>query len=325
MNKTWKESIYLQREQLAHILRDSLERLAEQCVPVWPDRDSLNAVLLAAFKHIPNCKYLYCLDTNAVQVCDNVERADAEPEGQARLLLGHFGRNRASRPYMQEAVPIWGFLLSDAYISLLNKRPSLTALQVVRRDGNVVGYLGADFDLRDLPVAASRYEEPSAWRQIKGDPSIRGNVMMQCRVDSPMDTTLEQSVSILEELMTHRGVFQCVIHFSSSRATVWTLDDPYRYRMLDQEALADPDICLVYPVLEYPNDAIVPQADVPRIFDMLKALRMADENIYLRMASINLFKGMISLTFSCDGSHYMRWDEFLNKSTDFWFGTSTSS
>lgn len=314
MKTSWKESIYLQREQLARLLQEPLARLAEQCAPAWGDREGLNAVLLAGFASIPHCKYLYCVGTDAIQICDNVETSG--------LLPGHFGRDRSQRPYMNEAVPIWGFLLSDAYISLLNKRPSLTALQIVRRDGQVVGYLGADFDLRNLPAAVARYEEPSVWRQIKGDPAIRGSVMHQCRVDSPMDTTLEQSMSILEELMTDRGVFQCVIHFSSSRATIWTLDDPYRYRMLDQEALSDPDICLVYPALPYPAEALVPQADVARILDTLKALRMADENIYLRMASINLFNGMISLTFSCDGSHYMRWDEFLGKSTAFWFGTA---
>lgn len=312
---SWKDSIYQQREQLAQLLRDPLERLAEQCAPAWGEREALNQVLLAGFSSIPHCKFLYCVDTDGVQICDNMETAG--------LLQGHFGRDRSQRPYMKEAVPAWGFLLSDAYISMLNKRPSLTALQVVRRDGQVVGYLGADFDLRNLPANVARYEEPSAWRQIKGDPSIRGNVMLQCRVESKMDETLEQSMSILEELMTERGVFQAVIHFSSSRATVWTLDDPYRYRMLDQDALADPDICLVYPAIEYPGDALVPKEDVPRILDTLKALRMADENIYLRMASINLFNGMISLTFSCDGSHYMRWDEFLGKNLGFWFGTAS--
>jgi hypothetical protein len=46
---------------------------------------------------------------------------------------------------------------------------------------------------------------------------------------------------------------------------------------------------------------------------------MADENIYLRMSSINLFNGMVSLTFSCDGTHYMRYDEFLGKDGPFWF------
>jgi hypothetical protein len=63
--------------------------------------------------------------------------------------------------------------------------------------------------------------------------------------------------------------------------------------------------------------------DLPRILNTLRALRMADENIYLRMSSINLFNGMISLTFSCDGTHYMRYDEFLGKSIPFWFGTAT--
>jgi hypothetical protein len=314
MKVSWKDSIYLQREQLARMLHEPLARLAEQCLPAWGDREGLNAVLQAGFASIPHCKFLYCVGTDGVQICDNVDASG--------LVPGQFGRNRSQRPYMKEAVPMWGFLLSDAYISLMNKHPSLTALQVVRRDGYLLGYLGADFDLRSLPATAGRYEEPSGWQQIKGDPAIRGGVMLQCRVDSPMDQTLEQSLSILEELMTDRGVFQCIIHFSSSRATIWTLDDPFRYRLLDQEALSDPDICLVYPAIPYPADALVPQQDISRIMDTLKALRMADENIYLRMASINLFNGMVSLTFSCDGSHYMRWDEFLSKNLGFWFGTA---
>lgn len=313
MYTSWKDRIYQQREQLGRLLHEPLAQLALQCAPAWDQRQALNAVLQRGFASIPHCKFLYCVTTEGVQLCDNIDANGIVP--------GHFARDRSQRPYMNEAVPVWGFLLSDAYISLLSKRPSLTALQVVRRDGRVLGYLGADFDLRDLPASPARYEEPSDWRQIKGDPSIRGNVMLQCRVDSPMDSTLEQSMSILEELMTERGVFQVVIHFSSSRATIWTLDDPYRYRLLDHEALADPDICLVYPALPYPDQALVPRSDVPRILDSLKSLRMADENIYLRMASINLFNGMISLTFSCDGSHYMRWDDFLGKSLAFWYGT----
>jgi hypothetical protein len=67
---------------------------------------------------------------------------------------------------------------------------------------------------------------------------------------------------------------------------------------------------------------MVPPEDVARILGHLRDLRMADENIYLRMSSINLFNGMISLTFSCDGTHYMRHDEFLDKGNDFWFGTA---
>ena len=49
---------------------------------------------------------------------------------------------------------------------------------------------------------------------------------------------------------------------------------------------------------------------------------MADENIYLRVSSINIFNGMISLTFSCDGTHYMLYDEFLGNGTQSWFGSA---
>lgn len=295
------------------MLHDPLARLAERCAPAWQQREALNAVLLEGFSSIPYCTYLYVVDSHGVQLSDNV--------GKTGLVPGHYARDRSTRPYMQEPVPVWGFLLSDAYISLSASRPSLTALQVVGSAERPLGYLGADFDLRNLPVTADLYEEPGDWRQVKGDPAIRGTLFQQTRAESPMDRNLEQALSILEELLTQRGIFQCQIHFSSSQATIWMVDDPFRYRILDHEALTDPDICLVYPGRPYPADAVIPQRQVARLLDTMAALRRADENIYLRTASINIFNGMVSLTFSCDGSHYMRYDEFLKKDTSFWFGT----
>jgi hypothetical protein len=314
MENNWKETIYRQREELARLLHEPLARLARQCVDAWGDRDKLNDVLLAGFADIPHCTYVYVLDTKGVQICDNVS-ADG-------ILPGHYGRDRSQRPYMREVVPTWGFLLSDAYISLLAHRPSLTALHVIRTDDTSLGYLGADFDLRNLPVTAAHYDEPGHWRQIKGDPSIRSTVFLQKRVESPMDRNLDQALSILEELFTERGMFQAVIHFSSSRVTAWFMDDPYRYRILDQEVLADPDICLAYPVRPYPPDALIPSETITPILDGMRKLRLADDVIYLRSASINLFNGMLSLTFSCDGSHYMRYDEFLEKNMAFWLGSA---
>ncbi|MHB1174615.1 MAG: PDC sensor domain-containing protein [Sulfuriferula sp.] len=311
MKSSWKECIYVQREELAKKLREPLAHLAEQCASAWGDRERLDEILAGSFSSVPYCAYLYCLGTDGVQICDNVS--------QTGLAREHFGRDRSQRPYMKEAVPAWGFLLSDAYISMMGHRPSLTALQVVRSGSDMLGYLGADFDLRDLPVTSELYEEPGYWRQVKGDPAIRGTVFQQCRVDSPMDGNLEQALSILEELLTMRGVFQCQIHFSSSQATIWTVDDPYRYRMLDHEALSDPDICLIFPSRPYPHDATIPQHNIERILATMRALRFADQTIYLRTASINIFNGMISLTFSCDGSHYMSYVEFLLKDTSFWF------
>jgi hypothetical protein len=314
MQQSWKDSIYAQREQLAHILHQPMADLAGRCAAAWGDREGLNAVLAEGFPEIPHCAFLYCVGIDGVQLSDNL--------GPGGIERGYFGRDRSYRPYMREPVPPWGFLLSDAYISLRQQRPSLTALQLVWRDDQALGYLGADFDLRDLPVTAQLYQEPEAWLQVKGDPAIRGALFQQCRVESPLDRNLDQALSILEELLSQRGVFQCQIHFSSSQALIWTLDDPYRYRILDQEALSDPDICLVYPPRPYPTEAAIPIESIGLILRRLRALRFADENIYLRQSSINLFNGMVSLTFSCDGSHYMPHDQFLKAGTAFWFGVS---
>jgi hypothetical protein len=54
---------------------------------------------------------------------------------------------------------------------------------------------------------------------------------------------------------------------------------------------------------------------------MFRKLRFADDNVYLRAGSLNIINGMVGLNFSCDGSHYMPFDELLEKSTEFWFGS----
>ena len=311
MKNVWKESIYLQRENLARELKEPMEALARVCAPAWPDREKLNAVLEKGFFSIPHCTFAYCVDLNSVQISDNFNENGLYP--------GQFGRDRASRPYMREPMPVWGFLLSDAYVSMQNHRPSLTALTAVRDGENWLGYLGADFDLRNLPVTGELYREPAYWRQIKGDPAIRGTVFDQCRVESPLDKNKENFISVLTELIADRGVFQCQIHFSSSQAVIWTVKDPFRYRLLDQEALTDPDICLLYPLESYPLQASIPKSDIEQILKVMYALRVTDPTIYLRLGSINIFNGMISLTFSCDGTHYMSHVEFLMKDIGFWF------
>ncbi len=309
---SWKESISKQRSSLFELLVNPLRRVAAECQKVWPEREGLTRALLDQFDSIPNCTYLYVVGLDGIQLSDNVGRKGRIPE--------HFGRDRSPRPYMKEARPDQDFVLSEAYISLSAHRPSITALQTLYRDGEPVGYLGADFDLRDLPTQGDLYVERGEWQQIKGDPAIRGTVFQQTRVESVFDAHIDQAMSILEELIVERGMFQGVIHFSSSRVTVWVVDDPFRYRILQSDALSDPDICLAYPRRPYPDDAEIPASKIGSILRGLKALRFADDTIYLRSASINIFNGLISLTFSCDGSHYMPYSEFLEKNADFWFG-----
>jgi hypothetical protein len=111
-----------------------------------------------------------------------------------------------------------------------------------------------------------------------------------------------------------------MLHFSSSRGVIWLQSDPYRYRLLDISALLDPDTCLAYPRQPYPADALIPAERLREVLDSFKALRLMDEMFYLRSGTVNVFNGIVGLTFSCDGSHYIPYEEFLAMGTEFWLG-----
>ncbi|MDQ1363249.1 MAG: hypothetical protein QG652_1110, partial [Pseudomonadota bacterium] len=172
------------------------------------------------------------------------------------------------------------------------------------------------------PHTERKDTEPDVWKQMKGDPAIRSGVFLQRRIESLMDTKLDKVLSIMNELITEHGIFHGKLHFSSNRGTIWRIDDPFVYQILDIDELTNPDICLAYPRRPYPERAIVPPEQVMLVFDMFRKLRFADENVYLRAGSLNIINGMVGLNFSCDGSHYMPFREFLEKNTGFWFGTT---
>lgn len=310
MTNDLKTSVARQRLALFNLLVEPMAFVAKRCAAVWPGREALDQVLLDALRSVPHCRYLFALDRNAIQVSANIG-----PEG---LIPGDFGRDRSRRPYMQEAASASGLLLSEAYISMRVGRPSLTAIQRIERAGEHLGYLGADFDLRNLPLTRQLYQEPEHWQQLKGDPAIRDGLFRQQRVESLLDRNIDAVLYVLEELITVSGVFHAKIHFSSSRATIWLTEDPFRYRILGYDALADPDVCLVYPHRDYPADARIPANAVRPILDALRRLRYADDVIYLRSGSLNIFNGMVGLNFSCDGSHYLQYDEFLDPAAAFW-------
>ena len=67
---------------------------------------------------------------------------------------------------------------------------------------------------------------------------------------------------------------------------------------------------------------MVPEEKIIKVFAQFKKLRFADETIYLRSASLNIVNQMVGLNFSCDGSHYVPYDEFLMKDNSFWFGVA---
>ena len=114
-SSTLADSIARQRDALKTLLRDPLAHTAQACSQVWGDRQALNAILSQTLAQQAICKYMYALDTQAIQISDTLGRDGA--------VVPDYGRNRADRPYMNERVPSEGFLLSQAYISQRAKRP----------------------------------------------------------------------------------------------------------------------------------------------------------------------------------------------------------
>ena len=161
------------------------------------------------------------------------------------------------------------------------------------------------------------------WQQFKGDPAVRGTLFMQQRVPSRLDEHIDSVHDTIYGLITAHGIFHTKIHYSSGRCSFWLLEDPYSYRIHVVEEIIDPDISLTYPLHAYPENAVLKPPQLRETLDEFKALRFADETIYLRSASINIMNGMLGLTFSCDGSHYMPVEEFLEKNLGFWTGDLT--
>jgi hypothetical protein len=318
MGQALRAAVARQRMLLRELLSTPMQRLAHRCAQAWPDRGALEQHLTAALGTLPSCKYLYVLDRRAHQITANVAAQGLLPE--------HAGRDRAERPYLREALAGAPFSLSDAYISRNARRPSLTAVQqITDGSGQLLGYVGADFDLSELPLTREAFREPEQWMQMKGDPAIRGGLFNQQRVESPMDRRIDAVLDLVIDLFATHGVFHGKLHFSSSRATLWFIDDPLRYRILDIEDLTDPAIVLTYSTHPYPADAVIPLDKIAEVFRTFRALRFMDETIYLRAGSLNIYNGMVGLNFSCDGSHYMPWHQLLEKTLGFWLGTGDPS
>jgi hypothetical protein len=291
--------------------------LARLCARVWHDVAALDDLLARELATIARCNVLFAVDTEGRQI----SATHGENGADERLR----GSGRAHRPYLASAVPWQGFLLSEAFVSERTGRPSIAAVQAVAGEQGMLGFLVAQFDLRDLQLPARQPDENRVWRQIKGDPAIRQTVFMQQRVPSAMDRQSANVIAIMEELMRERGVFHGKLHFSSSRATLWMLDDPYCYRIHVLDEILDPAVCLAYPKRPYPERAVVAPADIRAVFEQFRRLREGDETIYLRAGSLNIMNGMVGLTFSCDGAHYLQAREFLDKGCDFWFGVAGST
>lgn len=302
-----------QRQILKSFLAGSMMELGKLCSQKMSEPYQLDELLKAHFNEPRYCKYLWVLDNTSHQITATVSKKKHMEEQR--------GRDRVARPYLQRALKGDPFYLSDAYISNHRKRPSLTSVQTIfDENGRTSGFLGADFDLRKLPHTGKLNLSKKGWMQMKGDPAIRGGLFAQQRTVSAMDEKIDDVLDLMVELILAHGVFHAKLHFSSSRATVWLVDSPYDYQILNIDELTDASLCLAFPKHNYFEKAEIPQKKVRKILKQFKKLRFADETIYLRSASLNIVNEKVGLNFSCDGSHYVSYDEFLEKDNSFWFG-----
>ncbi|MCG7983272.1 MAG: hypothetical protein JAY90_11065 [Candidatus Thiodiazotropha lotti] len=309
-----KQIILAKKDALASAIGKPLSELAKQCAQVWQDPDALDGVLLEHIGDITNCEFLYAWDLEGREISSLVM-----PDGVDR---GWRGRDLSERPYLKNNLPFKGIMLSSVYHSQFSHRECVTALQAVRQNKNLVGFIAADFSLDKLNADENASMEQPQWQQFKGDPAVRGQLFMQQRVQSRLDEHIDSVHETVYDLMTEHGIFHCKIHFSSGRCSFWDMDDPYSYHIHGVEEIIDPDIVLAYPLHPYPDRAKVSPEQLRDVLQEFKALRFVDETIYLRSASVNIMNGMLGLTFSCDGSHYMPVEEFLAKNLSFWLGTN---
>lgn len=301
------------KEALAATVNEPLAALAQKCAEVWPYADQLDPILQTAFPGVPNCQLLYAWNVEGIEISSMIQKNKIDPDWR--------GRDLSNRPYLKNNLPFKGVMLSSVYQSEFTHEQCITALQAVSRDDTLLGFIAADFALSDLLEDRRLVSSATQWQQFRGDPSIRSTLFMQERTQSLLDDNIDMVHEQIERLMTRHGVFHTKIHYSSGRVSLWLLDDPYSYRIHTASEIIDPDICLAYPIHAYPKEASVASGKIAKVLQEFKDLRFADETIYLRSSSINIMNSMLGLTFSCDGSHYMPVDEFLEKNLSFWLGS----
>ncbi len=305
-----KQTMGEQRKLLTAAFEPPMLRLAKRCVEVWSNVDKLDQELLAHVSSIPYCHLLYAIDKLGKQVSSNVNANSMDPS--------YRGQDLSRRPFSVSLYPKRAFMLSSVYISKTTGRPCLSAVQPVMSEQQFFGFVVADFDIRHLPLPSNSARSATVPSQKKTNGNSRQ--YSQARVPSVMDQHLEEILNVLSTLINEHGVFHCTLHCSSEQAMLWQLDEPYQYHLYRVEQLLEPDICLHYPRRPYPPEAILTSQQVEEVLERFRLLRLSDERVYLRAGSVNIFNGMVGLSFSCEGSQYLPAEVFLSKDLSTWLG-----
>jgi hypothetical protein len=306
-----KQSISEQRKALISLFKPAMLNLSKTCVMVWTNLDRLDKVLSAHFRSIPHCHLIYAVDKFGKQMSSNISVDGIDSNYRDQDL--------SRRPYCVSLYPKRHFMLSSVYISQTTGHPCISAVQPVIDDQQFfLGFVVADFDLHQLPSLITPPQrtafEANSHYQIAHKPS------QTIRVSSRFDNYFTDIIGILKKLIYEYGVFHCTLHYASANVQLWHKDDPYQYHLYEVEQLRDPNLYLTYSSHAYPENAKVSLKNVQQVLERFRLLRFIDENIYLRSSSLNIMNGMVSLSFSFDGSRYLTVEQFLNQDIAYWLG-----
>jgi len=291
--------------------------MADNCINYIKKENELDLYLKQEISHLNHCSMLYVTDCNYRQISSNVTNEN--------IIRKFRGQNLSSRPYLQSTVPLKGMVSSEIYQDKRSSKTCITLLHAIHTKQGLEGFLFADFNLNELLVNSSARKMFSEWQQFKGDPAIRGGLFQQHRNNSLLDLNIDKVHELAALLLLENGVFHIKLHYSSSRLSLWLYDKPHHYQVHGINELLDGTLFACYAKKKYPDVACVSEEQILKVFCQYKQLRYADENVYLRSASLNIVNAMVGLNFSCDGSHYIPVKGFIDNSFEYWVGKATTN
>lgn len=283
----------------------------------WADCAALNEFLLESLCRLPHCQLLYAINTDGTQYSGNITRNGIDNNWQ--------GRDLSRRPYFSGNLPYRGLLLSAVYLSQRSMQPCITTLQAVQHNGQLCGFIAADFHIKDLPITNTHTLQRMHQQNSQHHPANGLGTKLSLAAKTHMDENIDYLIYILSSLMHEHGVFHCKLHFAAERCNLWSYQDPLHYRLHTIDEIMSNDLLEQYPQTDdyNPRNTVNPE-QIPLIFAQLKALRQADDRIYLTSGSLNLVNGLLSLTFSGEGTHYIHVDDFLSQDLGYWLNDKES-
>lgn len=306
----FKETVSSKKKFLSSLIKAPMTQIEHQSALLWSDCAELTEYLADSLCRLPHCQLLYAINPNGTQYTGNITRYGIDESWQNQDL--------SERPYMSANLPYRGLILSAAYLSQRSMQPCMTVVQAINIRGQLLGFIAADFHLKDLPIMNTStlqrmHSQNSRHHPVSGVDTKHGRA-----ANSAADTNIDYLIYALSTMMQEHGIFHSQIHFNSDCCHLWSENDSHQYHLHSISQIMSSELLSKYPARDYHSRNCVALEKIPLVFAQFKAIRQADDRIYLRSGSLNLVNGLVGLSFSCDGSHYLPVDDFLNHDLGYW-------